>query len=104
LQANAVNTTGATLVEWIIFDSTEVPNEIHITVKLQLIFLTNPVVCCTINCSYCNGCTDTAYHQFAVFGTPVTIFDPALTNVCGNDTTITFGCDNDFRWRQQYYL
>ena len=36
------------------------------------------------------GCTDTAFYQFRVSGTPVTTFDPQLISICGQDTTVTF--------------
>jgi len=91
LQANAVNTTGATLVEWIIYDSSAVPNEIHVTgVTATHVFDKPGSYSITLIVQSAAGCADTAYHQFVVLGTPVSVLDPALTNVCGNDTTITF--------------
>ena len=91
LQADAGNVTGASLVEWIIYDSSAVPSEIHVTGQsASHIFDKAGSYSVRLIVHTAAGCTDSAYYEFSVSGTPVTVFDPGLINVCGHDTTVTF--------------
>ncbi len=91
LQANAGNVAGATLVEWIIYDSSATPGEIHLTGQsASHIYSKAGSYAVRLIVHSAADCTDTAYYEFTVSGTPVTVFDPGLINVCGNDTTVTF--------------
>ena len=91
LQADAGNVAGASLVEWIIYDSSAAPGEIHVTGQsASHIYDKAGSYAVRLIVHSAAGCTDTAYYEFNVSGTPVTVFDPGLINVCGHDTTVTF--------------
>lgn len=105
--ADAGNVAGASLVEWVVYDSSAAPGEFHSTGPTAThIYNKSGSYAVRLVVHSAAGCTDTAFYQFNVSGTPVTIFDPQQITVCGYDTTVTFiaqtisGGDNDiiYKW------
>lgn len=91
LNVNAANATGAELIEWTMYDSSAAPGEFHATgASASHVYQKAGSYSARLVVHTATGCTDTAYYDFKVAGTPVTVFDPALVNVCGVDTTVTF--------------
>lgn len=91
LQANAGDVTGASLVEWVVYDSSAAPGEFQATgPSASHVYNKAGSYAVRLVVHSAAGCTDTAFYQFKVAGTPVTTFDPQLIKICGQDTTITF--------------
>jgi hypothetical protein len=91
LQANAGDVTGASLVEWVIYDSSAAPGEFYATgSSASHVYTKAGSYAVRLIVYTAAGCTDTAFYQFKVSGTPVTTFDPRLITICGQDTTVTF--------------
>jgi PKD repeat protein len=91
LQANAGDVTGASLVEWVIYDSSAAPGEFQSTgPSASHVYTKAGSYSVRLVVHSAAGCTDTAFYQFKVAGTPVTTFDPRLISICGQDTTVTF--------------
>ena len=91
LKADAGNVTGASLVEWIIYDSSAAPGEFPATGPTAThVYSKAGSYAVRLVVHTASGCTDTAFYQFKVAGTPVTVFDPRSIIVCGYDTTVSF--------------
>lgn len=91
LQADAGNVAGASLVEWVIYDSSAAPGEFQSTGPTATHVYTKPgsyAVRLVVHSAA--GCTDTAFYQFTVSGTPVSDFNPKLISICGEDTMVSF--------------
>ena len=92
LKVDAVNPVGASLIEWVIYDSSRTTQkEFH----TQGSFASHVY---TVAGSYSvrlvvhttAGCTDTAIYNFEVFNTPRIIFDKQQISTCEHDTTVNF--------------
>ncbi len=91
LKVDAVNAVSASLIEWTIYDSSAAPGEFHSTgLSATHVYNKAGSYSVTLIVHTVTGCTDTAYYDFKVAGTPVTTFEPALVTVCGYDTTVTY--------------
>jgi len=91
LQADAGDVTGASLVEWVIYDSSAAPGEFPATgPSATHVYTKAGSYAVRLVVHSAAGCTDTAFYQFRVSGTPVTNFDPQLITICGQDTIVTF--------------
>lgn len=91
LNVNAVNAADASLIEWVIYDSSSAPGEFNATGQsASHIYTKAGSYAVRLVVHTATGCTDTAFYEFGVSGTPVTTFDPGLISVCSNDTTINF--------------
>ncbi|MGZ8522986.1 MAG: PKD domain-containing protein [Chitinophagaceae bacterium] len=91
LNVDAGTATGASLIEWVIYDSSAAPGEFYTTGQSASHTYTKAgsyAVRLVVHSA--TGCTDTAFYQFNVFGTPITAFEPRLITVCNSDTTVNF--------------
>jgi hypothetical protein len=91
LNVNAANITGADLIEWIFYDSSAAPGEFESTgLTASHLYSRAGSYAVRLVVHSATGCTDTAFYQFNVSGTPFSTFDPLTASICGNDTTVNF--------------
>ncbi len=91
LRVSAENSSNATLIEWMISDSSTTQKEFFSEgADATHVFNVAGSYSVRLVVHTATGCTDTAFHQFSVFNTPRTVFDPQLITTCEHDTTVTF--------------
>ncbi len=92
LKANAVNTTGAALIEWVLYDSSSTTQkEFHTQGSFAShVYNTGGSYSARLVVHTTAGCTDTAFYNFEVFNTPHAIFDQRQISTCEHDTVVKF--------------
>lgn len=92
LKVDAVNTAGAGLIEWAIYDSSNTTQkEFHTQGSFAShVYAVAGSYSVRLVVHTTAGCTDTAIYKFEVFNTPHTIFDRQQISTCEHDTIVNF--------------
>ncbi len=91
LKADAVNTVGASLIEWVIYDSSAAQKEFHFNgPTASYVYNEGGTYSVRLVVHTTAGCTDTATYLFEVFNTPHIEFEKQLIITCEHDTTVNF--------------
>ncbi len=91
LQVSAVNATGASLVEWKIFDAAIPPGIFYSTgISASHVYNIAGTDSVRLIVRNTNGCADSTTFRFTVYGIPVTDFSPRSITTCSHDTTIVY--------------
>lgn len=91
LKVNAENITGASLVEWTIYDSSTVEGKFRVNgASATHVYNVAGSYSVRLVIHTATGCTDTAIYKFNVYNTPRTVFEPQMISTCEHDTTVNF--------------
>ena len=91
LKVNAANTAGASLIEWVVYDSSAAEKEFHLNgPTASHVYNKGGTYSVRLVIHSTAGCTDTATYQFDVFNTPQTELEKRLIITCEHDTTVNF--------------
>lgn len=91
LQLTALNTEGASAVQWLIYDhgvSPALTTATGTTVAHTYNFATSDSVKLIVNNTV--GCADTAVYRFKVYPVPVTTIQPLQLKTCSHDTVVNY--------------
>jgi PKD repeat protein len=91
LNVSAGNITGYSLVEWVIYDSSNPQGEFHLTGLLAShVYPVAGTYSAKLIVHTTSGCLDSVLYSFRVYSTPTTTFGPELIKTCSHDTVATY--------------
>ncbi len=91
LNVEAINAGNATLVEWLIYDSSAIQKEIQVTgSSASHVYYKAGAYMVKLIVHSTGGCTDTVVHSFEIFNTPEISFDSRQISTCLQDTLVSF--------------
>jgi PKD repeat protein len=91
LNVNAGYISGYDLIEWVIYDSSSLQGEFHLTgPTASHVYNVAGVYAVKLIVHTTGICADSTTYQFRVYNTPVTMFGPTFIKTCSHDTIANF--------------